>query len=150
GELTYLVSNDTRDGILSPAKAGTVIEAVQTDAERTKLLEQGRVSAATMLRTQLHSPGFSDEALGKVPGWLEAFADQWRADTDAALESARARLWALRWDQRRGRDGEYPFVFVNYLILEGMKALAAGQIEEAAYVVDQLVGIDHPNHLQHA
>ncbi|WP_165702742.1 hypothetical protein, partial [Mycobacteroides abscessus] len=86
----------------------------------------------------------------KVPGWLEAFADQWRADTDAALESARARLWALRWDQRRGRDGEYPFVFVNYLILEGMKALAAGQIEEAAYVVDQLVGIDHPNHLQHA
>jgi hypothetical protein len=150
GELTYLVSNDTRDGILSPAKAGTVIEAVQTDAERTKLLEQGRVSAATMLRTQLHSPGFSDEALGKVPGWLEAFADQWGADTDAALESARARLWALRWDQRRGRDAEYPFVFVNYLILEGMKALAAGQIEEAAYVVDELVEIDHPTHLQHA
>lgn len=150
GELTYLVSNDTRDGILSPAKAGTVIEAVQTDAERTKLLEQGRVSAATMLRTQLHSPGFSDEALGKVPGWLEAFADQWGADPDAALESARARLWALRWDQRRGRDGEYPFVFVNYLILEGMKALAAGQIEEAAYVVDELVGIDHPTHLQYA
>ncbi|SKH95551.1 Uncharacterised protein [Mycobacteroides abscessus subsp. massiliense] len=150
GELTYLVSNDTRDGILSPAKAGTVIEAVQTDAERTKLLEQGRVSAATMLRTQLHSPGFSDEALGKVPGWLEAFSDQWGADTDAALESARARLWALRWDQRRGRDGEYPFVFVNYLILEGMKALASGTIEEAAYVVDELVGIDHPTHLQHA
>lgn len=150
GELTYLVSNDTRDGILSPAKAGTVIEAVQTDAERTKLLEQGRVSAATILRTQLHSPGFSDEALGKVPGWLEAFADQWGADTDAAMESARARLWALRWDQRRGRDAEYPFVFVNYLILEGMKALASGQIEEAAYVVDELVGIDHPNHLQHA
>lgn len=149
GELTYLVSNDTRDGILSPAKAGTVIEAVQTDAERTKLLEQGRVSAATMLRTQLHSPGFSDEALGKVPGWLEAFADQWGADTHTALESARARLWALRWDQRRGRQPEYPFTFVNYLILEGMKALAAGQIEEAAYVVDQLVGIDHPNHLQH-
>ncbi|CPT23925.1 Uncharacterised protein [Mycobacteroides abscessus subsp. abscessus] len=150
GELTYLVSNDTRDGILSPAKAGTVIEAVQTDAERTKLLEQGRVSAATMLRTQLHSPGFSDEALGKVPGWLEAFADQWGADTHTALESARARLWALRWDQRRGRQPEYPFVFVNYLILEGMKALAAGQIEEAAYVVDELVGIDHPTHLQHA
>lgn len=150
GELTYLVSNDTRDGTTSPAKAGKVIEAVQTDAERTKLLEQGRVSAATMLRTQLHSPGFSDEALGKVPGWLEAFAVQWGADTDAGMESARARLWALRWDQRRGRDAEYPFVFVNYLILEGMKALAAGQIEEAAYVVDQLVGIDHPTHLQPA
>lgn len=150
GELTYLVSNDTRDGTTSPAKAGKVIEAVQTDAERTKLLEQGRVSAPTMLRTQLHSPGFSDEALGKVPGWLEAFAVQWGADTDAGMESARARLWALRWDQRRGRDAEYPFVFVNYLILEGMKALAAGQIEEAAYVVDQLVGIDHPTHLQPA
>lgn len=146
GELTYLVSNDTRDGTTSPAKAGTVVEAVQTDAERTKLLEQGRV----LLRTQLHSPGFSDEALGNVPGWLEAFAVQWRADTDAGLESARARLWALRWDQRRGRAPEYPFVLVNYLILEGMKALASGTIEEAAYVVDQLVGIDHPTHLQPA
>lgn len=142
GELMYLVSNDS-DGILNPAKAGGVVEVVQSDAERQHLVQTGHASAAVLHRAEVSKPRVTEEEAGE---YLTKLGDAWGFNdgSEESHMSAISRLWAARWDQHRDRDPEYQAVLATYLLIEGEEALRQGRLLDVAYAVTKMAMVEPP------
>lgn len=142
GELVYLVSNDS-DGILNPAKAGGVLEVVQSDGERQHLMQTGHASAAVLHRATVSRPRVEEKDAGE---YLTKLGDAWGFNdgTEESHMSAISRLWAARWDQHRDRDPEYQAVLATYLLVEGEEALRQGRLLDAAYAVTKMAMVEPP------
>ncbi|MCV7256856.1 hypothetical protein H7J86_32240 [Mycobacterium hackensackense] len=141
GRLVYLVSTDS-DAVQSPGRSGDVAEVYQTAAETTGLIRDNRATSAVAPRTEIvRGLPIREEqaqealaAFGAAWGFHDATADD--------LNSARAMLWAARWGRARSRSDDYPALLATYLYVEGLEALRAGRLDEAAYSAASMLSVE--------
>lgn len=141
GRLLYLVSTDS-DAVQSPGRCGEVTEVYQTAAETTGLIRDNRATSAVAPRTEIvRGLPIRDEqaeealaAFGAAWGFHDATADD--------LSSSRAMLWAARWGRARSRSDDYPALLATYLYVEGLEALRAGRLDEAAYSASSMLSVE--------
>lgn len=144
GQLDYLVSNDTADGSLAPAKTSGVTEVVQTMTQTDALIATRKASPATMPRVNAAAPHIPP---GRAADALDAFGRAWRFDdgTPNDLKEATTRLWAARWGvgkRRLERPADYAAILATYWYVEGQHAVANNRLDEAAYAAYQLAMIN--------
>lgn len=141
GRLVYLVSTDS-DAVQSPGRSGEVTEVYQTSAETTGLIRDNRATSAVAPRTEIvrRLPIREEQAqealaaFGAAWGFHDATADD--------LNSSRAMLWAARWGRARSRSDDYPALLATYLYVEGLEALRAGRLDEAAYSASSMLSVE--------
>lgn len=141
GRLVYLVSTDS-DAEQSPGRSGDVTEVYQTAAETTGLIRDNRATSAVAPRTEIvrRLPIREEQAqealaaFGAAWGFHDATADD--------LNSSRAMLWAARWGRARSRSDDYPALLATYLYVEGLEALRAGRLDEAAYSASSMLSVE--------
>lgn len=140
GQLVYLVSNDNRAGAPTATIDGYVSESVQTDTERARLAESGRILPTTLSRAELVPPLIPAERAAEA---VKDFGEVWGwSGTQCDLEEATSRLWAARWDEHRARDSEYPAILATYLFDEARDALRQSKTLDAAYSIDTAMFIE--------
>ncbi|MEB3022918.1 MULTISPECIES: WXG100-like domain-containing protein [Mycolicibacter] len=144
GDLDYLVSNDTTDGTLAPAKVGEVVEVVQSKTQTEALIATHKASPATRSRVSVEWPRIAPNQAADA---LAAFGHAWRFDDGTPNDSgkATARLWAARWgagNRIMERPDDYPAVLATYWYEEGMAAVELGRLDEAAYAANALADIN--------
>ncbi|MEB3071955.1 hypothetical protein [[Mycobacterium] vasticus] len=142
GDLAYLVSSDTEDGLASPARSGDVVEVVQSKTQTEALIATHKASRATRSRVSVEWPRLAPaqaaavlEGLGRAFG----FADGSPTDT----KKAATMLWGVRWGGRRvlERPANYTAMLATFWYEEGMEALELGRLDEAAYAASALAEI---------
>ncbi|MEB3052122.1 hypothetical protein KV112_20645 [Mycolicibacter sp. MYC123] len=143
GDLDYLVSSDsgTEDGIKTPARAGDVVEVVQSKTQTEALIATHKASRATRPRTTVEwpriAPGQAAAALEAL-GMAFGFNDGSPTDT----QKAAGMLWGVRWGRRLlERPDNYLAVLATFWYEEGMEALELGRLDEAAYAASALAEI---------
>ena len=144
GRLDYLLSNDTTDGIVAPAKASDVAEVVQSKTQTDALIATGKASTPALSRTSVDSPLIPPQKAAEA---LEAFGKAWKFNdgTPDDLKEATTRLWATRWgagNRRLERPDDYPAILATYFYVEGMDALSHGRLDDAAYSAYALARIN--------
>lgn len=144
GRLDYLLSNDTTDGIVAPAKAADVAEVVQSKTQTDALIATGKASQPALSRVMVDSPLIPPQ---KAADALEAFGKAWKFNdgTPDDLKEATTRLWATRWgagNRRLERPDDYSAILATYFYVEGMDALGQGRLDDAAYSAYALARIN--------
>lgn len=139
GQLVYLVTNDTRNTATLSGDFGAT-ESVQTDAERKRLAETGRILPAELTRSELLPPRIPPQQAAE---FVDEFGKTWGLGRiDNVVQSAKIRLWAARWDRHRSADPKYPALLATYLYCEARDALNRGDALEAAYSIDTALAIE--------
>ncbi|WP_396908155.1 hypothetical protein [Mycolicibacterium sp.] len=134
--LTYLVSSDT--GTPATNADGSLVEVHQTVEEAQRLSGGSPAIAPRYHIPGLRMPGLPDK---DVAEYLRAAIKTWGFHDLEATDMAigKVRVMTARWTDIRDRDPEVPAITATYLAAEGLSALAAGNLQDAAVSLTQLL-----------